>query len=445
MIFRFILFSSIYFLPNFAIAQQLKQFDCNSAPDTVVYDKIYLVDDELNTAIESLRNYYKNRNTSLTKDHLEVDIEQARANPREFPFKAAVYSRYNYSANEIWEHSNNFYSKDFLPEYKWIKVTCNAEFAPRDGAGAVFFKNFLWLIGGWNPIDKINFPKICNNEVWNSKDGHTWNLVKKNTFGTSEYNPEVDWEGRHTAGYVVFKDKMWIVGGDANQGHYQYDVWNSENGRDWNKVADSVPWGPRVLHQTFVFQNKIWIMGGQTVPQIAPAKEIFYSDLWNSEDGKNWKKVSDNNLWNARGLIGGNIVFNNSIWILGGGKYETPSYSAHRLYNDIWSSNDGVKWNLVKQTAEWDPRVYHDIAIWDNKIWVIGGTSVGFVKGLENRNDVWYSEDGKNWINLPKTPWTPRHATSLYSTDECLYVVGGNNMESDVWKLCRKKTTTKTY
>ena len=48
-------------------------------------------------------------------------------------------------------------------EYEWIHVTDEAAYAPRDGAGALVFKNRMWLIGGWNPSDKENFPRICNN------------------------------------------------------------------------------------------------------------------------------------------------------------------------------------------------------------------------------------------------------------------------------------------
>ena len=36
----------------------------------------------------------------------------------------------------------------------------------------------MWLLGGWNPGDKTNFPRICNNEVWSSHDGASWELVK---------------------------------------------------------------------------------------------------------------------------------------------------------------------------------------------------------------------------------------------------------------------------
>jgi hypothetical protein len=82
-------------------------------------------------------------------------------------------------------------------------------------------------LGGWNPKDKVNFPSICNSEVWSSEDGLNWTLEIK----------EAPWEGRHTAGYVVHDQKMWIVGGDCIQGRYQPDVWCSENGKDWERLG----------------------------------------------------------------------------------------------------------------------------------------------------------------------------------------------------------------
>ena len=96
--------------------------------------------------------------------------------------------------------------------YTWVNVTNDAAYAPRDGGGALVFNEKMWLLGGWNPGDKKHFPRICNNEVWSSRGGVTWSLEKPNTFVDERFDPALDWEGRHTAGYVVYKDKMWIVG-----------------------------------------------------------------------------------------------------------------------------------------------------------------------------------------------------------------------------------------
>src|SRR5438132_810955 len=48
------------------------------------------------------------------------------------------------------------------PKYVWEQVTANAPFAPRAGAGALTFQGRMWLLGGWNPADKMHFPRTSN-------------------------------------------------------------------------------------------------------------------------------------------------------------------------------------------------------------------------------------------------------------------------------------------
>jgi hypothetical protein len=321
------------------------------------------------------------------------------------------------------------------PEYTWVHVTNRAAYAPRDGAGALVFRNRMWLLGGWNPPDKVHFPMKCNNEVWSSNDGVTWTLVKPNTFNSTDFDGGRDWEGRHTAGYVVYQEKMWIVGGDPLQGHYQFDVWNSADGETWTHVnpGHPVPWGPRVLHYTVVFRDKIWVLGGQTTPQFAPAEEVFYRDIWNTTDGMHWTQVTPKEpYWSARGMIGGHVVFKDRMWILGGGTYDTPKTRHRKFYNDVWSSPDGLHWRRHVERAPWQPRQYHEVAVFDDRMWVMEGYD-----GKGNRKDVWYSADGTSWRELPNTPWSPRHAASVFVFDDALWMVAGNNMERDVWKLVR--------
>ena len=325
-------------------------------------------------------------------------------------------------------------------EYAWIHVTDNSAFPARDGAGALVYDSKMWLIGGWNPWDKKTNPihSDCNNEVWSSTDGRSWLLIKPNTHLDNDFDPTTDWEARHTAGTVVYQDKMWIIGGDPLLGHYQFDVWNSSDGVNWNWVNEGkpVPWGPRVLHYTFVFQCKIWIIGGQTLPQFAPANEIFYSDIWNTADGIHWNKVEMHAPFTPRrGMIGGNTVFKDRIWLLGGGTYETPLHPRYAYLNDVWSSADGKVWDRHVEHAPWRGRVYHDVAVFDDRLWVMEG------QGPDGKNmkDVWHSSNGQDWHEVPNTPWKERHAASVFVHDNALWMIAGNHMGRDTWKLVRRE------
>lgn len=181
-------------------------------------------------------------------------------------------------------------------------------------------------------------------------------------------------------------------------------------------------------------------MGGQTMPAFIDDNDgdRFYRDIWTTTDGANWEQVVPNEpYWPARGMIGGNVVFKDRIWILGGGTYDTPTTPRRKVYHDVWSSSDGVNWQCHVENAPWVPRQYVDVAVFDGCMWVLEGC--GPAKQMANRNDVWYSEDGANWYELAGTPWGARHAAGVFVHDNALWMVAGNNMTPDVWKLVRVK------
>jgi hypothetical protein len=307
--------------------------------------------------------------------------------------------------------------------YVWRRVSAEAPFAPRDGAGALVHQDRMWLLGGWNPRDKVHFPAICNSEVWSSADGRDWQLV----------TPHAPWEGRHTVGYAVHRGRMWLLGGDAQHGHYQNDVWSSADGVRWDLICPEVPWKDRVLHYTAVHDGKLWVMGGQTMGKYVAGPDAFYNDVWCSADGATWRRVTPAAPWAHRGMIGGSAVHRGRIWLLGGGTYDTPAAPTRRFYNDVWSSADGRDWTQHLRHASWAPRQYHDVAVYDGRLWVMEGWD-----GAGNRNDVHSSADGETWSELPATPWAPRHAASVFVHRDSLWVVAGNNMTSDVWRLTRR-------
>ena len=286
------------------------------------------------------------------------------------------------------------------------------QFRPRDGAGLVASNGRFWLLGGWNPAD----TPITNSQVWSSLDGINWSFIGN-----------AAWEGRHDAGYATLNNRLWVVGGDRNRGHYQNDVWSSADGVDWTLATNSVPWANRASHYVLSFANRLWLMGGMQIFESGPPY-VAYNDVYSSADGVNWELVSPSAGWSPRGLIMGGVVFDGAMWVIGGGTYDIRTYT-----NDVWKSVDGVNWVQVTPAAAWAPRQYHNIAAFAGKLWVLGGAT----DGTGGSNDVWYSSDGALWTELPGTPWINRHAASACATDSMLLVTCGSdqNVYNDVWAL----------
>ena len=143
------------------------------------------------------------------------------------------------------------------------------------------------------------------------------------------------------------------------------------------------PWKYRCLHISVAFDGALWVMGGQTSyePQLTHPREAvaetFYSDVWRSADGSSWTRVADDCPWGPRGMIGGQAVKDGRMYIIGGGTYATPDRPGRTYTNDVWSSADGRSWHCHTEEAPWEPRSYHDVAVFDEKLWVIAGANFG--------------------------------------------------------------------
>jgi hypothetical protein len=236
------------------------------------------------------------------------------------------------------------------------------------------------------------------------------------------------WENRHMSGWLVYNDRMWVIGGDNNNGHYQNDVWSTVDGINWVEETDSVPWANRATQYTVAFKSLMWLMGGQQLGS-ATVPGAVYNDVYSSLDGISWKLVSPHAGWSPRGQIIGNVVFSGKMWVIGGGTYDLRTY-----LNDVWNSADGVHWTQITAAAPWTGRQFHNVAVFDNKIWVIAGGTPGEEGGS---TDVWYSTDGAVWTNLAGTPWTERHAASVWVFQNALWFGNGSSaaVYNDIWKM----------
>ncbi len=288
----------------------------------------------------------------------------------------------------------------------WEKITDEAEFGERGGASAVVFKNKLWLLGG-------DFEGgFGSNEIYNSSDGVNWQQVNNTGFEVAYSQPT-----------FIFHDKIYVLGGFKNTVNRKetysdveiHDVLSSENGVNWKKIATKTPHPDAV----WVFQDQIWILVDDSVYKsndfirwslvtkstgfdfhlTTDSSFVYRKDRRMSQsivfDGKMWLFVSskeiytssDGKKWNKLSVdgpfVGGGfkcLVFENKIWVIDGAfRMEYFDLPDNLNPDDLvggqmaWCSSDGIHWDLkaVKPTEEsrWD----HAVAVFKNKIWVLGG------------------------------------------------------------------------
>jgi hypothetical protein len=304
--------------------------------------------------------------------------------------------------------------------HNWVKVTDNAEWQARDSSGEVVFGDKIWILGGW--FDSFAAPP---RDVWSSSDGKNWKLVTQ----------EAPWKHSDLPMTVTFKDRLWLIGGWYNGRLPGYsassEVWATADGVKWNQVSAAAGFTPRIAAGAVVFKDKMWVLGG-TENYYFGDENSPKNDVWSSADGKEWKLVTEHAGWSPRAYHQA-VVHAGKMWVLGGGNYvPAPLYHAH---NDVWSSDDGIHWTRETEPAPWAARLWFSSVEYRDRLWVLGGWQNNPSK---NFGDVWHSKDGKSWKQLKSDVcWKERHEHSTYVFQDKIWVAGGHAqpLNSEVWSL----------
>ena len=283
---------------------------------------------------------------------------------------------------------------------RWTRVTEKAAFSPRDTADGTIFKGRMWLSNGYY------HGNVLSRDLWASDDGAKWELIN----GATPYDGYSD--------IVAFKDRLWAIKGS---------VWSSADGTSWTQELEKTPFGARGYSDVLVHDGKLWEVGGGP-------------DIWVSEDGVNWKELPEKAPFGPRSHM--DVVwFKDRFWFMGGHDpvESTPPekhYKNITTLNAVWTFDPATgKWEAITEHAPWAPRQWHCATVYDGKIWIIGGFDN---RGDKNFGDVWYSEDGREWVEFKAEPvFSPRHEPTLYVFQDKLWVVAGNSWPvlNDVWRL----------
>jgi hypothetical protein len=239
--------------------------------------------------------------------------------------------------------------------------------------------------------------------------------------------PKTDWDERYGMRFAFFKNKLWMLGGMKTWDDFRNDVWSSADGKDWKQVVSKAVWSARRGHGVVVFKDKLWILGGSiSSGRRDQTPTEFLNDVWSSDDGVNWNLVSANAPWSAR-EVNTSLVFDDKIWVIGGG--------ARGKYCDVWSSSDGKNWTQVIAKADWGERHGNGGLVFDGKIWIFGGMDL---------NDVWFSTDGKSWQKaFEHAPWSTRSAYYSVAFKNKIWIFSGktgraDTQTGDIWAMSRK-------
>ena len=300
----------------------------------------------------------------------------------------------------------------------WVQETKNAGWQARDSQGEVVYNDQLWILGGW-----FNSYEAPPRDVWSSRDGKQWNLVTKSA----------PWLHSDLPMTIAFKNKMWMMGGWYNgrlPGHSaSNEVWSSTDGVRWKLETEGASWTPRLASAVVEFDGKIWLLGGTENYYFGDSTSLK-NDVWYSSDGKEWKLATANAGWSPRAYHQA-AVLNGKMYVFGGGNY-VPEYHAK---SDVWSSEDGIHWTKVSDAAPWHERIWFSSVVYRGRMWVLGGWSNSPYK---NWSDVWYSKDGKEWHEYTsEVVWKERHELSAFVFHDKIWVAGGMipPLVNDVWSL----------
>ncbi|MDH3343248.1 MAG: hypothetical protein OEM07_05955, partial [Gammaproteobacteria bacterium] len=322
-------------------------------------------------------------------------------------------------ANTYWLKHGDIQSRGAVVSSKrFSKRELHQTVRFNDGSGEK-----LWLIGG----DDISLK----NDVWSSSDGMNWvQQTASAAFSARKYHQVVTYNDGSG-------EKLWLIGG--YDGALKNDVWSSSDGINWIQKTGSTEFSARLYHQLVNFNNgdgdRLWLIGGYD--------GALKNDVWSSSNGINWKQETANAAFSARKkhqVVNFNDGQGEKLWLIAG--------NDGAFKNDVWSSSNGINWQLVTANAAFSARYSHQAVSFDNgngeKLWLTGGDDGNY------KNDVWSSSDGKNWLQeTTHAVFSARsdHQTVTFNdgSGTKLWVIAGTEgtLVNDVWSSSDGKNWTK--
>ncbi|HVF31251.1 MAG TPA: hypothetical protein VNA22_09785 [Pyrinomonadaceae bacterium] len=264
-------------------------------------------------------------------------------------------------------------------------------------------------VEGQFPMAVMPVPAF-DGKLWSVGQSAVWSSHDGTTWRSE---PKTDWGERHGMEFVFFRNKLWMLAGMRSWADFRNDVWSSSDGKKWTQITVNAPWSARRGHRVVVFNDRLWLLGGAVSSgRVDQTPTGWLNDIWASEDGVRWTQVTASAAWPPRGDHSA-FAFDGKLWVVG-----TPQSS------DVWSSADGKKWTRMTEKAPWGIRQGNGTLVFDERMWIIGGREL---------NDVWSSKDGKSWEAERNAPWSTRSAIYSVVFNGGIWLFSGKTGREDSW------------
>lgn len=153
--------------------------------------------------------------------------------------------------------------------------------------------------------------------MWRSTNGLDWTKAVD----------VAPWSARSGAKAIVFKGRIFLIGGGILDGAAANDVWSSADGITWSQESNMIAPEAPVGFTPVVFDDQLWLVG-------ANRSGAFKSEMLVSHDGKTWRPAAA--PWSPRGGVAA-WTHGQSLYMTGG-KYsvEHGGETSFIYSNDVW-------------------------------------------------------------------------------------------------------------
>src|SRR5262249_7600558 len=135
---------------------------------------------------------------------------------------------------------------------------------------------------------------------------------------------------------------------------------------DWVKVTDRAGWQARDSSGEVVYKDRLWLIGGWVHSFAAPPR-----GGWRLPNGAP-RALATTEAAGENSDPPVTLVFGDRMWLMGG--WYNGRLAGHGATNEVWSSTDGTTWEPVTRCAGWSPRLAAGAVVFNERMWILGGT-----------------------------------------------------------------------